>query len=172
MEVKRYEKIESTHKYLKENYKKYNSKTVIIADEQSAGIGTRGRTWFTDSNNNIAISVLYKPSCEVKDLDGITVKVAEILQKEIYKLYNIELQIKQPNDLMLNNKKICGILIESNSVSSKVNYLIISIGFNVNQKEFPSELKNIATSLKKEIGKEFNKEKIIQNFINSLEDII
>lgn len=172
MIIKRYEKIESTHKYLKENYKIHSSKTSIIANEQSEGIGTKGRNWFTGSNKNIAMSILYKPACEVKDLDGLTVKIAKVLQKEIYDLYNIELKIKEPNDLMLNNKKICGILTESNSSGNKVNYLIISIGFNVNEIDFPDEIKNIATSLKKETGKEFDKEKLIQKFIIALENII
>ena len=73
---------------------------------------------------------------------------------------------------MLNNKKICGILTETNIIGNKINYLIISIGFNVNETDFPKELEDIATSLKKETGKEFNKEEIIQRFIKALENII
>ena len=172
MVVKRYEEIESTHKYSKENYKKYDTKTAIIANCQSDGIGTKGKGWFTGSNKNIAMSIIYKPMCEVEDLEGLTVKIAEILKEEIYHLYNIKLEIKKPNDLMLNNKKICGILTETNIIGNKINYLIISIGFNVNENDFPIELKNIATSLYKEIGKEFDKEKIIQKFILALENII
>lgn len=172
MIIEKYEKIESTHKYIKENYKNYDSKTAIIANEQTGGIGTKGKSWFTGSNKNIAMSILYKPTCNVKDLEGLTVKIAKILQKEIKELYNIELKIKEPNDLMLNNKKICGILTESSSNSDKVNYVIISIGFNVNEVNFPDELENIATSLKRETGTEFDKEEIIQKFIIALENII
>lgn len=172
MTVVRYEEIESTHKYLKENQQKYKEKTVIIASRQTGGIGTKGRSWFTGSSNNIAMSILYRPMCEIKDLDGLTVKIAKVLQKEIQNLYNIELKIKEPNDLMLNNKKICGILTETNIIGSKINYLIISIGFNVNEINFPEELENIATSLKKETRKEFDKEKIIEKFIKVLENIV
>lgn len=172
MTIEEYEEIESTHKYLKENQQKYKEKTAIIANRQTGGIGTKGRSWFTGSSNNIAMSILYRPMCDIKDLDGLTVKIAEVLQEEIQDLYNIELTIKKPNDLMLNNKKICGILTETNIIGNKINYLIISIGFNVNESDFPEELKNIATSLKEETGKEFDKEKIMQRFIQVLENII
>lgn len=110
MTIEEYEKIESTHKYLKENQQQYKEKTVIIAERQTGGIGTKGRSWFTGSNKNIAMSILYRPICNIKDLEGLTVKIAKILQQEIHNLYKIELKIKEPNDLMLNNKKICGIL--------------------------------------------------------------
>ena len=172
MTIEKYEEIESTHKYLKENQQKYKEKAVIIANRQTGGIGTKGRSWFTGSSNNIAMSILYRPMCDIKDLEGLTVKIAKILQEEIQNLYKIELKIKEPNDLMLNNKKICGILTETNIIGNKINYLIISIGFNVNEIYFPEELENIATSLKKETGKEFNKQEIIQRFIKVLENII
>lgn len=172
MEIQRYKEIDSTHKYVKENQSQYKQTTAIIANKQTSGIGTKGRNWFTGTDKNIAISIIYKPECEVKKLERITIKIAEILQKIIEDLYNIKLKIKEPNDLILNNKKICGILTESNISGDKVNYLIISIGFNVNETKFPKELDNIATSLKKETGKEFNKEDILQKIITNLENII
>ena len=172
MKIKKFKTISSTHTYLKENNSKYTENTVILAEEQTGGIGTKGRSWFTGSSKNIAMSILYRPTCKIKDLDGLTVKIAKILQNEIQNLYNIELKIKEPNDLMLSNKKICGILTETNIIGNKINYLIISVGFNVNEIDFPDELENIATSLKKETGREFNKEEIIQKFIKDLENII
>lgn len=171
MIVKKYEKLGSTHKHIKDNYKKYNSKTAIIAERQTDGIGTKGRTWFTGSEKNIAMSILYKPNCKIQNLNGLTIKIANIIQEKVKFLYDINLNIKEPNDLMLNNKKICGILTEINTIGNKINYLIISIGFNVNEMEFPKELESIATSLRKEMNKEFNKEELTQQFINSLENI-
>lgn len=172
MKAEKYETIESTHKYLKENQQKYMDKTAIIANMQTEGIGTKGRNWFTGSNKNIAISVLYRPICKIEDLNGLTVKIAKILQRDIYDLYNVELTIKMPNDLMLNGKKICGILTEVNTIGSKINYLIISVGFNVNEIDFPKELENVATSLKKEIGREFDKNEILKKFIETLENLV
>ena len=118
------------------------------------------------------MSILFRPQKNVKDLEGLTIEIAKRIQKIMEQKYNIKLTIKEPNDLMLNGKKICGILTESNTIGNKINYVIISIGFNVNEDKFPNELENIATSLYKETGKEFNKQKIIEDFIKTLEDII
>ncbi|MFR5313036.1 MAG: biotin--[acetyl-CoA-carboxylase] ligase, partial [Clostridia bacterium] len=84
-------------------------------------------------------------------------------------LYNIDLNIKEPNDLLLNNKKICGILTEINTIGEKINYLIISIGFNVNEDNFSTEIKDIAISLKSEFKRDFTREEIIIKFIENLE---
>ena len=172
MKIEKFKQITSTHTYLKENNSQYTENTVILAEEQTGGIGTKGRSWHTGSNKNIAMSILYRPQKDAKNLDGLTIKIAEILKQAMQENYNIKLTIKEPNDLMLNKKKICGILTESNTIGNKINYVIISIGFNVNEKEFPKELENIATSLYKETGKEFNKQKIIEDFIKTLENII
>ncbi len=172
MKIEKFKQIKSTHTYLKENNNKYAETTVILADEQTGGIGTKGRSWHTGSKKNIAMSIIYRPQKEVKELEGLTLEIAKRIQKSINKNYNIKLTIKKPNDLMLNEKKICGILTESNTIGTKINYVIISIGFNVNENNFPKELENIATSLYKETGKEFDKQKIIEDFIQTLENII
>lgn len=172
MKIEKFKQIKSTHTYLKENNNKYTETTVILADEQTGGIGTKGRSWHTGSKKNIAMSIIYRPQKEVKELEGLTLEIAKRIQKSINKNYNIKLTIKKPNDLMLNEKKICGILTESNTIGNKINYVIISIGFNVNENNFPKELENIATSLYKETGKEFDKQKIIEDFIKTLENII
>ncbi len=172
MKIKKFKTISSTHTYLKENNSKYTENTAILAEEQTGGIGTKGRNWHTGSNKNIAMSMLFRPQKNVKNLEGLTIEIAKRIQKIMEQKYNIKLTIKEPNDLMLNGKKICGILTESNTIGNKINYVIISIGFNVNEDKFPNELENIATSLYKETGKEFNKQKIIEDFIKTLEDII
>ena len=172
MRIKKFKTISSTHTYLKENNSKYTENTAILSEEQTGGIGTKGRNWHTGSNKNIAMSMLFRPRKSVKNLEGLTIEIAKRIQKIMEQKYNIKLTIKEPNDLMLNGKKICGILTESNTIGNKINYVIISIGFNVNENEFPKELENIATSLYKETGKKFDKEKIIKNFIKSLENVI
>lgn len=172
MIIERYKEINSTHKYLKEKHTKYNQKTVIIANKQTKGIGSKGRNWYTGADKNIAMSILYKPTCNISSLEGLTVKIAKIIQNIIKEKYNIELKIKKPNDLILNGKKICGILTETNILGNKINYLIISIGFNVNEIDFDDEIKDIATSLKKEYSKEFDKEKLIMEFIKHLENVV
>ena len=94
------------------------------------------------------------------------------MKNAIKTLYKIDLVIKVPNDLILNGKKICGILTESATYNDKVEYLIIGVGFNVNEVVFTSEIADTATSLKREFGKNFNREEIIAAFIEEMERII
>ena len=106
--IKYFDELPSTHLYVKENQDKLENGTVIIANKQTAGIGTHGRTWYTGSGDNIAMSMLFKPECDLSSLNNITVDVAQSIKKTIRNLYNIGLNIKYPNDLLLNGKKICG----------------------------------------------------------------
>lgn len=168
-----FKEISSTHKYAKDIASQVdNDGKLIIAELQTAGIGTKGRTWYTGESKNIAMTIILKPHCKISELEGLTRKIAKCMQKAIYDLYKYKLEIKEPNDLILNNKKICGILTEINTISEKINFLLISLGFNVNEDEFSEETKNIATSLKKEFGKEFIREDIIIKFIENLEKIL
>lgn len=172
-QVEYYKVITSTHLYAKEiaNLEENNGK-IIIAESQTGGIGTKGRTWHTGEENNIAMTIILKPECNVKDLSGLTIKIAEEIQKSIKELYDIDLKIKEPNDLLLNNKKICGILTQISTIATKINYLLISIGFNVNETKFSEETVNIATSLKKEYNKNYEREEIIKKIIENLENKI
>ena len=170
--IKYFDELPSTHLYVKENQDKLENGTVIIANKQTAGIGTHGRTWYTGSDDNITMSMLFKPDCDLSSLNNITVDVAESIKKTIKNLYNIDLTIKYPNDLLLNNKKICGILTEINTISGKINYLIISIGFNVNEICFDDETIKIATSLKKQFSKNFDRKEIILKIIENINGIL
>ncbi len=177
--IEYYEKIPSTHLLAKEE-KKQELKNEIenrngkiwIADTQTAGIGTKGRKWYTGIGKNIAITILVKPKCTMKDIEGITVKIAQSIQKVIGELYQIQLNIKEPNDLMYNNKKLSGILTEVNTIGEKINYILISIGMNVNEEYFDDDTKNIATSLKIELEKECSREEIIVRILENLENTV
>lgn len=171
--VEYYDTINSTHIRAKDiaSEKNENGK-IILAEVQTSGIGTKGRSWYTGKEKNIAMSIILHPNCNIEELEGLTIKIAETMQRTIYNLYKYNLKIKEPNDLMLNNKKISGILTEISTIGEKINYLIISIGFNVNEDTFSSETKDIATSLKREYNKSFIREEIIVNFIEELEIVL
>ena len=115
------------------------------------------------------MTIILQPKCKITDLKNLTIEIANCMQKTIYDLFKISLDIKEPNDLILNGKKISGILTEINTIGEKINYLLISIGFNVNEEVFADEIKDIATSLKKEFGKDFSREEIIVSFVRILE---
>ena len=167
--IKYYEEIGSTHIEAKKIAQKETNGTILIAESQTNGIGTKGRNWYTGIGKNIAMTIILKPTCKIESLDGFTVKIAEIMKRAIKELYGYELEIKEPNDLLLNKKKICGILTQIGTSGEKIKYLIISLGFNVNEDKFSEETNKIATSLKNEYKKEFEREKIIIKFIEKLE---
>lgn len=170
--VQYYKKIDSTHLYSKRNANNIKNGTIILADFQEAGIGTKGRSWYTGTGKNIAMTIFLKPKCNPNQLKFLTLDIAKSMKEAIYNLYKINLDIKEPNDLMINSKKISGILTQINTIGENINYLLISIGFNVNEDEFPEETKLIATSLKREYKKEFCREEIILRFIEILENKI
>lgn len=166
---------ESTHMKSKQIVKKLSlidNGSILLADRQTSGVGTHGRNWYTGSEENIAMTIILMPKCEVNQLDNLTIKIAESMQETIKELYGYNLDIRYPNDLMLNGKKIAGILTEVNTVSGHINYLLISIGFNVNEENFSDETRELATSLKAVYHKDFSREEIIKRFIEILENNI
>ena len=171
-QIEYFKEIESTHiKGRKIGKDKKNTGKILLAEVQTGGIGTKGRSWYTGFGKNIAMTIILHPVCKIHKLDNLTIEIAEKIKEAITELYGYNLEIKKPNDLIFNNKKICGILTEIHTQGEKIKYLLISFGFNVNEDCFSEETKDIATSLKKETGKEFLREDIIIKIIEKLEEI-
>jgi len=165
-----YQEIDSTQSEIWRRYEKgIPNGTLIMADYQTNGQGTHGRVWHTDEANNIAFSFLVKTDCEVQQLDGMTIEIAKIIVKIMKEKYDISLNIKEPNDIVFNHKKIGGILTESKVVGNRVKCLVIGIGINLRQEEFAEEIKEIATSIKKEFGIEVEAKELIAEFCNEFE---
>lgn len=143
--------------------------TLVMADIQTKGKGTHGRTWYTDEKNNIAFSLFAKMNCNIKKIEGITIEIARVINNIFDKKYGIALEIKEPNDIVYQGKKIGGILTESKVISEQVKYLVIGIGLNTSKVEFADEIKDIATSIKKEFNIDINPKEIIADFCNEFE---
>ena len=126
--------------------------------------GTHNRKWYTDEKDNIAFSFYIETNCNIEKLDGITVEIAKTILEVFKNLYNIVLEIKEPNDIVCNGRKIAGILT--------LKYLVIGIGINTNQQKFNEEISNIATSIKNEFNIEIDNEKVISEFCNLFENKI
>lgn len=168
--IKEYEILDSTQEMAKTMIGKEPHGTMILTKQQTNGIGTHQRKWYTNPNDNITFTLILYPNCKISELEGITIQIAECIKKALKELYNIEVKIKEPNDIMLNNKKLAGILTQTSTIEEQVQYLLIGIGLNVNQTEFINEIEEIATSLKKEYQTEFEKEKIIAEICNKIEE--
>ena len=164
-----YDEITSTHEFAELYTYLFSNGSLILADMQTKGKGTKDHSWFTGKGKNIAMTIVLKPHCLVSDLDNLTKLIAESMVTTIYNLYSIKLSIKDPNDLFYNQRKIGGILTTIHSINEKVSSLLISIGFNVNEQNFPDDIKNISTSLYNEFGTIFYREDIIREFLFVLE---
>jgi len=124
--------------------------TVVLADEQTQGRGRLGRFWLSPFGKNIYLSILLKPPLQPQDSPLLTLLAAVAAVRSIRRsLPNLSIGIKWPNDVLINNRKVCGILTELKAEADLLHYLIIGIGINVNWRaeDFPAELKHIATSL-------------------------
>ena len=135
--------------------------TVVIADRQTCGKGRRGRSWHTPGNTSIAMSFLLKPQLEAEYASMLTLVQAMAVAEAVEEVTALKSQIKWPNDILINEKKVCGILTEMNLNGSEIASVIIGTGINVNQESFPEEIREIATSLKKESGEEQCREKLV-----------
>ncbi len=169
-EILQFKEIDSTQKELWRRIESGNASNgcLVIAEKQTAGIGTHGRKWYTDSEN-ITFSFSIFPNCNIKKLENLTYKIAEIL-KEVFKdLYDISLDIKLPNDLMINGKKVGGILTETKLQGENVKVLVIGIGINTTVSSFPEELEGKATSIKSELNIEVANFWLIFRFLEQFE---
>ncbi|HET8965863.1 MAG TPA: biotin--[acetyl-CoA-carboxylase] ligase [Candidatus Acidoferrum sp.] len=127
--------------------------TVILAEEQSAGRGRAGRSWHSERAAGIYVTLLLRPKISPMQAPLLTMMAGLSAHTAIQSQTGLQLDLKWPNDLVLNGKKLGGILTEMHADTSLVRFVIVGIGINVNQEKFPGELNAIATSLHAETGK-------------------
>ncbi|QEK11107.1 biotin--[acetyl-CoA-carboxylase] ligase [Crassaminicella thermophila] len=141
--------------------------TVIIAEEQIGGRGRLGRSWISPKGTGIWMSIVLRPNIEPTEAAKITQITAAAVANAIRKATGCEVGIKWPNDIIIHNKKVCGILTEMGAELNSVNYIIVGIGINVNVdiKEFPEEVKKIATSIRACVGKEISRKDIVKEIL-------
>ena len=162
-----FDEIDSTNNYLKNSYQLLDNFTFVSADYQSKGKGRNDRVWESIKGLNLMFSILIKDQklIEVSTILSLmtAVEVAKLLER--YDIDNVS--IKWPNDVLIGDKKVCGILLEG----QLPNYLVIGVGLNVNQKEFPNNLRRPATSISNELNKDIDledlKEQLFPNIINN-----
>jgi len=146
--------------------------TVVIADRQSKGKGRLGRTWVSPPGSNIYMSVILRPEIEPKDATLLTIMTAVSCAKGVMKSTGLKAEIKWPNDLMISNKKLGGILTEMKSDPDGIVFAVIGIGINVNSKttkDFPPDIQGIATSIREELGKIQSRTFIIAEILKETE---
>ena len=170
-----FDSVDSTNNVLKDMASKGAvSGTVVIADQQTGGKGRRGRSFASPSGAGIYLSYLFKPDSGFDKISDLTSWTAVAVSDAIRSAYNLDSQIKWVNDLLMNRKKICGILTEVTveGESGFIDTCIIGIGVNVNEEDFPPEISEIATSISMENGgKKFVRSGLAAEIIKSMDKL-
>jgi BirA family biotin operon repressor/biotin-[acetyl-CoA-carboxylase] ligase len=145
--------------------------TVVIAEKQLQGKGRLGRTWVSPKGLGIWVSVVIRPDILPMKSPQITFVLAVGMVRAILKDLGLKAQIKWPNDILINGKKVAGILMELSAEIERVNYIVFGIGLNVNQKteDFPEEIRNNAISLRIALGQKVARVKVLKAMLEELE---
>ncbi len=143
--------------------------TVVFAEEQTAGKGRLGRPWFSPPSQNLTFSVVLRPQADNNALNLLPLYAAVAVAEAIERTTSLKVECKWPNDLLVNKKKVGGILIEGAFKDGKVEYAVIGIGINVNVAVFPQDLSQKASSLRLETNGEVDRARLFQEILRSLE---
>ncbi|MBI4299892.1 MAG: biotin--[acetyl-CoA-carboxylase] ligase [Chloroflexi bacterium] len=142
--------------------------TMVIADVQTAGRGRFDREWITQPGSGLAFSLVLRPYAW--ELPQINMAVSLAIVKGVEASAGLEPTIKWPNDILIRGKKVCGILIDSETEGASLAHVIVGIGINVNfDPSIHPEIANIATSLSKELGREVSRVKVLQAILKEME---
>jgi BirA family biotin operon repressor/biotin-[acetyl-CoA-carboxylase] ligase len=139
--------------------------SLVLSEAQTKGRGRKGRTWFSPPEGGIYISLILRPTISPAEAPKFTLLTAVAIAEALISMTSLNIQIKWPNDILVDGKKMAGILTEMNSEMDEVNYIVVGLGLNVNTPKFPDEIQGIATSVLIETGKVFPRAKLIQEYL-------
>ena len=147
--------------------KDYPNGTVFVAGKQTQGRGRSGRVWQSDDDKALYMNILLKPDISPQKISSITL-VFGLAVFNALKGYT-DVGIKWPNDIILDKRKLAGILCEMSANEEKVDYVVLGVGVNVNNESFPDEINKIATSLKIQNGKDYELTEIAAEILNEFD---
>src|SRR4051812_944705 len=143
--------------------------TVLLAEEQTAGRGRGGHSWHSVRSTGIYCSAVLRPQLPPADALLLSLLVGLAVRVAVAEVTGLTPDLRWPNDLLLNGRKFCGILLEMNAEVTRVRYAVAGIGMNVNHAEFPVDLREIATSLRVESGRAWSRVEIAAALLKSLD---
>lgn len=145
---------------------------IVIAESQKRGRGRLGRKWFSPPSLNLYLSVILRPKIPPHQASLLTLMAAVAAAEAIEKYSGLKPLIKWPNDILLRNRKVAGLLNEIRSEGDRIDFVILGIGVNLNMKEtqFPEKIRSLATSLKIEKGESISRKDFLQTLLKALEE--
>ncbi len=143
--------------------------TVILTEDQTAGKGQHNRLWITEKGKNLTFSLIFTPS-NAERINLLTLSCASAIEDIICKYYDhCSIELKWPNDVICDGKKIAGLLTEVIHYGNKVDRVIVGIGLNVNQEKFSGEISELASSIRNLTGKEESREQLLADILARIE---
>jgi BirA family biotin operon repressor/biotin-[acetyl-CoA-carboxylase] ligase len=143
--------------------------SVFLAEEQTAGRGRGGHSWTSPPSTGVYCSVVLRPTLSPADALLLSLMAGLVVKAAVEQCVAVKVDLRWPNDLMIGDKKFCGILTEMNAEVTRVRYAVIGMGINVNQPDFPPELEPIATSLRIASDEEHSRVKLVAALLQSLD---
>ncbi len=163
--IQYFKETESTNIIAREIANSVEEGTVVIAESQTGGRGRLGRKWLSPEGG-VWLSIILKPGIQPQYAPRITLLAGVSVAKTI-RSFGLAAKIKWPNDVLINGKKVCGILTEIEAEMDMIDYCVVGIGIdaNVDTESFPEDFRESSTSLKKELGKDINRVEFVQKLL-------
>ncbi len=169
-EIYYFDSIDSTNTKAKELAEAgHPAGTLVVADQQVSGKGRRGRSWESPHGTGIFMTLVLKPDINPNNASMLTLVAAMATAGAISRVTGKNAQIKWPNDIVIDGKKICGILTEMSAQFDYINHIVIGIGINVHNEAFPEEIRETAGSLYLTCGQRFHRADLIEAFLEEFE---
>jgi BirA family biotin operon repressor/biotin-[acetyl-CoA-carboxylase] ligase len=142
---------------------------LVIAEEQVAGRGQAGRAWHSEKSSGIYVTALLRPEIPPMQAPLITLMTGLAVHAAIAEQTGLRADIRWPNDVLVNGKKVCGILTEMHAEPGRVHFVVVGIGLNVNNESLPKELAGVATSLRVECGRDVSRIELLAKLLRHLD---
>jgi len=142
---------------------------VYFADEQVAGRGRGAHQWSSPAASGLYVSVLLRPAIAPADVLWLSLAAGLAVRHAVRQVTSLECDLRWPNDLLFGRRKFCGILTELNAEVTRVRHLVVGIGMNVHQPQFPAELRDLATSLRIETGRDWPRQELLATLLQALD---
>ncbi len=150
----------------------YPEGTVVVAESQTAGRGRRGRTWYSPPRHGIYVSVIFRPQLAVREVPRLSLVIGVAVAETLETAFQLPARIKWPNDILINHRKVAGILSEVATGSKGIDYIVTGIGLNINNplQDFPDDLRTAPTSVMAEKEAPVSRVRVLQELLMHLEN--
>lgn len=167
-----YEEADSTNSELLNDLSIKEHGSVLFANNQVKGRGRLNREWISGKNHSLTFSILLTENISAKNVNIINLAASIAVAQSLENLYQLDVRLKWPNDVLIDRRKVSGILIESQSKGDKLSRVVVGIGINVNQPMFEGGFNITPTSIKKEFGKSVSRERLLAEILNEFEKLL